>query len=163
RLDWPHLRSDDRASRAWTRWAGVVVRHRAAAAAAAVAVLAALVVASASLHLGAAAGNPNVISERGDARAGLVELERSGIGAGVLSPNEILTANGNESSLARRLQSIAGVEGAIAPPGAAWRRGSAALVDVLDHTDSSTTMKRVRAAAHALGSDVRVGGIVAQN
>jgi RND superfamily putative drug exporter len=91
RLDWSHLRSDDRASRAWTRWAGLVVRHRAAAAAAAVAVLAALVVAATSLHLGAAAGNPNVISERGDARAGLMALERSGIGAGVLSPNEILT------------------------------------------------------------------------
>src|SRR5262249_28510712 len=36
RLDWPHLRSDDRASRAWTRWARLVVRHRLAAAAAAV-------------------------------------------------------------------------------------------------------------------------------
>src|SRR5262249_46055793 len=35
RLDWPHLRSDDRASRSWAGWATVVVRHRAAAALAA--------------------------------------------------------------------------------------------------------------------------------
>ena len=28
RLDWPHIRSDRVASRAWTRWAGCVVRHR---------------------------------------------------------------------------------------------------------------------------------------
>ena len=28
RLDWPHRRTDDRASRAWTRWAEAVVRHR---------------------------------------------------------------------------------------------------------------------------------------
>jgi RND superfamily putative drug exporter len=163
RLDWPHLRNDDRASRAWTRWAGLVVRHRAAAAAAAVAVLAALIVAATSLHLGAAAGNPNVISEQGDARAGLVALERSGIGAGVLSPNEILTANGNAALLARRLQGLDGVQGAVAPAGAAWRHGAEAVLDVLDHTDGSTTMKRVRVAAHTLGSDVRVGGIVAQN
>jgi RND superfamily putative drug exporter len=163
RLDWPHLRSDDRASRAWTGWAGLVVRHRAAAAAAAVAVLAALVVAATSLHLGAAAGNPNVISERGDARAGLIALERSGIGAGVLSPNEILTEGSSASLLARRLHGLDGVQGAVAPAGAAWRHGSVALVDVLDHTDTSTTTKQVRAAAHAFGADVRVGGIVAQN
>ena len=40
RLDWPHIRTDDRASRAWTRWAAVVVRRRWIAAGAAVAVLA---------------------------------------------------------------------------------------------------------------------------
>ena len=28
RLDWPHRRTDDRASRAWTRWAELVVRRR---------------------------------------------------------------------------------------------------------------------------------------
>jgi RND superfamily putative drug exporter len=163
RLDWPHLRSDDRASRAWTRWARLVVRHRLAAAAAAVAVLAALVVAATSLHLGAAAGNPNVISERGDARTGLTALERSGIGAGVLSPNEILTGAGDAPRVARRLQGLQGVQGAVAPAGSAWRRGSAAIVDVLDHSDSSATANRVRAAAHAGDTDVRVGGIVAQN
>src|SRR5206468_6232649 len=36
RLDWPHLRTDDRASRAWTRWASMVVRRRWIAAAAAI-------------------------------------------------------------------------------------------------------------------------------
>jgi putative drug exporter of the RND superfamily len=28
RLDWPRLRSDDEASRAWTRWARAVARRR---------------------------------------------------------------------------------------------------------------------------------------
>ena len=28
RLDWPHVRDDDQASRAWTRWARLVVRRR---------------------------------------------------------------------------------------------------------------------------------------
>src|SRR5207244_5292939 len=45
RLDWPHRRTDDRASRAWTRWAQSVARRRWIAAGAATAVLAALVVA----------------------------------------------------------------------------------------------------------------------
>lgn len=163
RLDWPHLRSDDRASRSWTRWATLVVRHRLPAAAVALAVLAALLVAASSLHLGAADGNPNVLSRRGDARVGLLALERSGVGAGVLSPNEILARTVTAPSLTRHLAGLAGVQGAVAPAGAAWHRGSAAIVDVLDHTDGSSTMKRVRSAAHTLGTDVRVGGIVAQN
>jgi RND superfamily putative drug exporter len=163
RLDWPHVRSDDRASRTWTRWATLVVRHRLPAAAAAVAVLTALVVAATSLHLGAGAGNPNVISQRGDARAGLNALERSGIGTGVLSPNEIIARKNDAALLVRRLGTLDGVQGAVAPADAAWRRGTAELVDVLDRTDGRTTMNRVRAAAHAAGPDVRFGGIVAQN
>jgi RND superfamily putative drug exporter len=127
RLDWPHLRSDDRASRAWTRWATFVVAHRAAAATAAATVLAALIIAATSLHLGAAAGNPNVISERGDARTGLVALERSGIGAGAVSPVEILASNGAATKLADRLQYIPGVQGAVAPADPAWHHDSTAL------------------------------------
>src|SRR5262249_37719873 len=115
RLDWSHLRRHDRARRGWTRWAHPVRPPRLPAAAAAV--LARLVVAATSLHLGAAAGNPNVISKRGAARAGLTELERSGIGAGVLSPNEIVTAKSDASLLARRLQGLDGVQGAVAPTG----------------------------------------------
>ena len=42
RLDWPHRRTDDRASRAWTRWAEGVVRQRWLAAGARDRVLAAL-------------------------------------------------------------------------------------------------------------------------
>src|SRR5205085_6195661 len=45
RLDWPHRRTDDKASRAWTRWAEGVVRHRWVSALGALAVLLALLVA----------------------------------------------------------------------------------------------------------------------
>jgi putative drug exporter of the RND superfamily len=163
RLDWPHLRSDDRASRSWTRWASLVVRHRLAAAAVATAVLAALIVAASSINLGPAAGNPDTISRRGDAKQGLDALERSGIGAGVLSPIEILAPRAQARSLAQALDDIAGVQGATAPAGGSWRHGDTALVDVLAHTDQSSTVQRVRDAAHEDGTDVRVGGIVAQN
>src|SRR5436190_10941212 len=39
RLDWPHRRTDDKASRSWTRWAGFVVRRRWFAAGSAIAIL----------------------------------------------------------------------------------------------------------------------------
>jgi RND superfamily putative drug exporter len=37
------------------------------------------------------------------------------------------------------------------------------VVDIFTHTDGSSTVDRVRQAAHQLGTDVRVGGIVAEN
>ena len=163
RLDWPHLRTDDRASRAWTQWAALVVRHRVAAAGAAAVVLAGLVLAAASLNLGPASGSPDTISRGGDARQGLTALERSGIGAGVLTPIEIEARDGDAEGLARRLDGVAGVQGAIAPTGVAWHRGGVALVDVLARTDAAGTVTRVRDAAHRPGGNARVGGIVAQN
>src|SRR4051794_5705690 len=87
RLDWPHRRTDDRASHAWTRWAEGVVRHRWVAAGSAVAVLGALVIAATGLTLGDA--SPNTIAKHGDAKVGLNALEDSGIGSGALLPHEV--------------------------------------------------------------------------
>jgi len=163
RLDWPHIRTDDRASNAWTRWAGLVVRRRAVAAGAAVAVLAVLVAGAATINLGPASGSPDTISQRGDARRGLDALERSGIGAGILSPVEIRVPRAEAPGLARALAAVPGVQGATAPAGSDWQRGETALVDVLAHTDSGATVADVREAAHRIAPGSRVGGIVAQN
>ena len=163
RLDWPHLRSDDRASRSWTRWAGLVVRRRLLAAGGAVAVLAALLAGATTLKLGPANGDPDTISLSGRAKTGLDQLERSGLGAGVLSPIEILAPRAQAAVLARRLDTVDGVHGAVAPTAADWQRDGTAIVDVLARDDASATVDRVRAAAHAADAGVRVGGIVAQN
>jgi putative drug exporter of the RND superfamily len=163
RLDWPHIRSEDRASRAWTRWAKVVVACRGVAAAVAVALLAALVVAASTIKLGPASGDPDTLATTGEAKVALTALERSGIGDGVLSPTELLVRGEKPVVVAQRLRSIPGVQGATAPSGSAWRAGDASLVDVLAHTDSSSTVDRVRTSAHELGGDVAVGGVVAQN
>jgi putative drug exporter of the RND superfamily len=163
RLDWPHLRTDDRASRSWTRWGALVVRHRLAAAAVAAAVLGALVFAATTIDLGAATGDPDTISQSGGARQGLDALERSGIGAGALTPIELVAGDGRAAGLVPRLARVPGVQGAVAPAAAEWHRGSTAVVDVFARSDSSATVDRVRDTAHAAGGDVRVGGIVAQN
>ena len=163
RLDWPHVRSDDRASRSWTRWAKFVVTHRRSAAAIAVVVIAALVLAATSINLGPANGNPDTISQRGEARQGLQALEHAGIGDGVLSPIEITTRQSNPAQLLAALDTVAGVNGATAPASAAWHQAGTTLLDVLPSSESSATLERVRDAAHRSGPDVRVGGILAQN
>jgi RND superfamily putative drug exporter len=166
RLDWPHKRTDARASRVWTAWAQAVTRRRWIAAGVATAVVAALVVAATGLQLGTS--NASTIAKPGDAKQGLVALERSGIGAGALTPDEAIVAGTNPQGVAATLGRVDGVHGAVAPRGPSWRRAGTAVVDVFGIADSSTsagrsTLDRVREAAHNLGPQVRVGGAPAQN
>jgi RND superfamily putative drug exporter len=166
RLDWPHVRTDDRASRSWTRWAQLVVRRRWFAATAAVVVLAVLVIAATGLKPGAA--NVDTLSRHGDARIGLEQLQRSGIGEGVLQPMEVLAPAARAERVASTLTRLPGVHGAMAPAGSHWRRDGTAVLDVLGVADPSTsaggdTLARVRAAADGLRADVRVGGTGAEN
>jgi RND superfamily putative drug exporter len=166
RLDWPHIRSDDQASRSWTRWAQLVVNRRWVAALGAVVILAALVVAATGLQPGQA--NINTLSKHGDAHSGLVALERSGVGVGALTPIEILAPAGNAAHVASSVSGVSGVHGAVAPAGSAWRRSATAIVDAFTTADASTTaglntLDRARAAAHAAGPGVAVGGTGAEN
>jgi RND superfamily putative drug exporter len=177
RLDWPHVRDDANASRTWTGWAQLVVRARWFAAAGAALVLAALVLAATSLQLGTS--NVNTIAKQGVAKRGLIALERSGIGSGVLVPAEILAdssgssgssgpsgSSGSPTQLATALAAVPGVHGAVAPALASWRHNGTAIVDEFPTPDASTaagraTLERVQSTARAAGASV--GGIGAQN
>ncbi len=162
RLDWPRNRGDARASRAWSAWARVVVRHRWAAAIGATAVLAALIAGASTIQL----GNPQAdsLANGGPARAGLEQLERSGIGTGPLSPFDALVRSGDAGAVAAEIAKVDGVRSAAAP--ADWRRGDTALVSVIPTSDGNSaagreTIERIRAAS--LPGDVTVGGEAAQS
>ena len=167
KLDWPRVRTDDKASRSWTRWAELVVRRRWPAALIALAVLAALVASASTLQL----GQPNVdtLAKRGDAKQGLLALERSGIGGGALAPHEVLiTGSTSPAKVAAAVAAVPGVHGAVAPSGPQWQQPGATEVDAFAAPDGSSktgrdTLSNIRNAAHAAGPDVRLGGISAQN
>jgi RND superfamily putative drug exporter len=167
RLDWPHRRTDDKASHSWTRWAQLVVRRRWVAAIGAAAVLAALVIAATSLQPGLA--NVNTIAKQGEAKQGLVALEHSGIGSGALLPAEALVEGSTSpDAVAVAVASVPGVHGAVAPAGAEWRHAGVAIVEGFMTLDGSSsagrdTLDRVRSAAHLAGPEVRLGGLPAQN
>jgi RND superfamily putative drug exporter len=166
RLDWPHRRTDDRASKAWTRWAEAVVRRRWIAAFSAIAVLTVLIVAATGLTLGDA--SPDTIAKHGDAKEGLTALEDSGIGSGALLPYEVLTTGTNPDRVASDLTEVEGMHGAVAPDSSQWRSDGTAEVLAFPVADDSTaagrdTLDRARVAAHRAGADVQVGGLPAQN
>jgi RND superfamily putative drug exporter len=162
RLDWPRSRRDARASRAWSAWARLVVRHRWTAAVASTAVLAALVVAASSIQL----GNPRAdsLAQAGPARAGLEKLQDSGIGTGPLSPFDALVRSADAAAVVQALAQVDGVRSAAAP--ADWRRGDTSLVTVIPTEDGNSatgraTLDRIRATP--LPGDVTVGGQAAMS
>jgi RND superfamily putative drug exporter len=167
RLDWPHRRTDDKASRAWTRWAEAVSRRRWVAAGAGMGVILALAFAATDLQLGTS--DANTIAKSGDAEDGLVALEDAGIGEGSLLPHEILIqGDTNPEKVAAGLRDVEGIHGAVAPDDSTWRRDGTALVEAIPIPDSGTpegeaTLEGVRDAAHGAGPDVLVGGQPAAN
>ncbi|MGI8802225.1 MAG: MMPL family transporter [Solirubrobacteraceae bacterium] len=162
RLDWPRIRRDDQASRFWTGWAELVVRRRGAAAGVALVILVALLIPATHLY----PGDPKAdsLSTGGDARTGLVALERSGLGSGVLTPFEVLVGGGSSSgAVAGASAAVTGVRAAVAPAGPAWHRAGTSVVTVVPTEDGNSqagrdTLGRLRAAIHPLPGAPRVGG-----
>jgi RND superfamily putative drug exporter len=150
RMDWPRRSRANAASRAWTAWARLVVRHRWAAILAALAVLGVLAAAAFGIKIGEPAAS--ALGTTTPAAQTLRTLESAGVPAGVLDPIEILAPAGTgPARLAARLSALPGVRTAVAPPGAAWRRGGTALISVQPTAEPSThagagTIAAVRAA-----------------
>ena len=166
KLDWPHRRTDDKASRDWTRWAQGIVHRRWLAAAVSLVVLGALVLAATNLHPGIA--DVNTVAKKGDAKDGLVALEDSGIGSGALLPYEVLVRGSSPDKVAAAVGSVNGIHGSVAPALASWHSAGTSLVEAFPIPDGSSPEGRdlvgkVRVAAHTEGPDVRVGGQPASN
>jgi RND superfamily putative drug exporter len=161
RLDWPRRRRQAGASRAWTAWARLVVRHRWPAALAALAMLGALAAAASGIKVGEPAAAS--LGTTTPAAQSLRVLEHAGVPAGMLDPIEVLVPAGSRTGpaqLARRLAALPGVRTAVAPAGPAWRRGGTALISVQPAAEPSTQAGAATLAAvrDAVPRDVLVGG-----
>src|SRR3954470_4860308 len=118
RLDKHRLRSDDKASRAWTNWAGFIIRTRWASAGLAILMLGALLLAASHIQLGVA--NSGSLAKTGDARVGLDTLKSSGIGSGVMAPHEVIVPSGEAGAVAGAASKLDGVHGAVVVKDPAW-------------------------------------------
>ena len=161
RLDWPHRRTDENASRAWTRWGRFIVRRRWAAAFAGFLILGALVAAATTMQVGIA--DVNTLAKQGDAKDGLVALEDSGIGSGAVLPHEILVRGASPDGVATAVADIRDIHGADAPADIGWRSHGTAVVEAFPTPGGSTQRGRdlvdeVRDAARAQDPEAQLGG-----
>src|SRR4249919_609890 len=104
RVDWPKIRHENRAGRAWSRWAALVVRRRWLAAGVALAALAALIGVFLGVKIGLAGSDS--LARSGPAYDALQTLERGGVYNGTLTPIEVLVASDQAPAVAAALGKV---------------------------------------------------------
>jgi putative drug exporter of the RND superfamily len=159
RVDWPRLRKESHASRAWSAWARLVERRRLLAAGAALAVLAVLVLPVFGLTTGQTSAD--ALASTGAAHAAYQRLIRGGVPSGVLTPLEVLARRNAAGPTRARLAAVPGIASAIVPSGGDNNRAGTTIVIGIPRTETvnSTTLAPVRAARVALRGMPGVVGV----
>ena len=111
RVDFPRIRHEGKASRGWTAWARIVVKHRVIATAVAGAVLALLVIPVFSLKIGQT--GIDSLASSGPRYEALQTLTRGGVGTGVLTPIEVLVPADQAATAANAARGVTGVQLAV--------------------------------------------------
>ncbi|HEY4427148.1 MAG TPA: MMPL family transporter [Solirubrobacteraceae bacterium] len=159
RVDWPRVRHESQASRAWTAWTRGVVRHRGIAATVAVALLAVLIVPVFSLTTGQTSAN--ALAKNGAAHDAYATLVKGGAPSGVLTPVEVLARSSQASSARAALAAVPGMATAVVSSGPdSSRSGTTVLVGIpRQETVNASSLQPVRAARSALAHTPGVIGL----
>jgi RND superfamily putative drug exporter len=160
RIDYPRIRREGTASRGWSAWAKLIVRHRVLATAMAIALLALLVVPVLSLKIGPGSSIES-LARNGARYDTLRALTDGGVGTGVLTPVEVLVPAGDAEAAAEAARDVDGVQLAVVGTTA----GDSAVVDVLPtdatlDSDAARVVGDIRAAVEpAVSGDVGITGL----
>ena len=162
RVDWPRLRHEKQASRAWSRWASLIVHRKLAAIAVAVAALVVCLLPVFDLKVGET--GTQALAKTGPARAAYEQMINAGLPAGALTPVEVLTTASGADGVKAKLTGVAGIDAvAVAPSSQAHQPGYAEIVALPSHeTVNNVTLAPVQAAQRALKGDPGVVGITGQ-
>ena len=163
RVDWPKLRHEDKASRAWSAWARAVSSNRYLAAGLGIVLLAILIVPVFAIKIGLA--NTDSLATRGPAVSTLADLRAGGMPEGALTPLEVLV-RGDHAAAQQVADKVAGVDGvayALAPDDAAWRKAGTSIVLVTPVTESvdlaqAKVVDRIHAAIDSNPAVIGVAG-----
>jgi RND superfamily putative drug exporter len=133
KVDWPRIRHEGRASRAWTAWARLVVRWRWIAAGTALVILAALIIPIFGIKIGQS--QTSSLASGGPAYEHLQTLRNGGVPGGIVSPMEVLIKGsdpaGSATEVVDKASKVDGVAAAFAPDNDQWRKNGYALVGVI--------------------------------
>jgi RND superfamily putative drug exporter len=160
RLDWPRVRTERRASRAFSAWAGFVYRHRWLAAVAGLGVMVALMIPALSLRLGEPGSSAQATA--GPAHQALAVLTAGGVPSGVITPVEVLT-HGSPAAVAARAARVHGVYASVAPATPDYRKAGTAIVTILPGAESTVpagqaVVRGIEAALTGRPHVIGVGG-----
>jgi len=162
KVDWPKVRHENTASKAWTTWANAIVKHRVIAAGAGLLAMALLFVAFLGIKIGQAESAS--LATGGKAYSTLQELKAGGVHTGYLTPLQVLAKADRAESVAAELGRVDGIDKVIVStaPGNV-RNGNTVLfaIPVRETVNSSSTtpVKRAKEAVDGNPDVIGVAGI----
>ncbi len=144
RADWPRIRHEANASRAWTRWANLVVKQRWLGAGVAVVLLALLLSPIFGLKVGET--SVSALAQNGSAHDVYTQMTSQGISPGILTPLDVFTTSRAAPAALKATGRASGVSTATLPDGPTGsRRGYADIIAIPDVvTVNSKTLAPVR-------------------
>jgi RND superfamily putative drug exporter len=161
KIDWPKIRHENKASRAWSRWAAFVVRRRWFATITATAILAVLIGVLFTAKIGQAASSS--LASSGPAYESFKTLKDGDVPTGILTPVEVVAKASDTDKLIAAFKKIDGVHTAFvqtAGKGAVPVEGQdQTLRDIVVlpkyetvNSKSIEVVKRIKSKAHELGA-----------
>jgi putative drug exporter of the RND superfamily len=159
RVDWPRIRHENKASKAWTRWARGVVNHRLLALVVAFLILGSLCAAFFGIRIGQASSKS--LAKEGPAYTTLQTLERGGVSTGVLTPMEVLVKTSDAHSVAQTIDKVDGVERTVIATGPGQTANGNSIVVVIpdQETVNSKSVGVVRRVKDAVDDAPGVVGV----
>jgi putative drug exporter of the RND superfamily len=166
RVDWPRIRHETSASRAWSAWARVVHGRRWVAAGVGLLLIGALVAPVFGIKIGLA--RTESLAAQGPAVTTLQGLRDGGVPAGVITPLEVLVRGDDAPARAREVaEAVGAVDGvafAVAPDDPTWQRDGTALVSVVPERElvdiqQAKVVESVLAAAEQVPGVEGVAGV----
>lgn len=159
RIDWPKVRHENVASKGWTRWATLIVRHRVVAAVGAIAVIAVLVGVFTTIRIGQS--SVDSLAKNGPAYDAMHRLRAGGVPTGALTPIEVLTSKADAPAVATKLGAVPGIASAVVSTGSSSNVDGRTVVILIPDAETVNSksvgvVKRVDAAAKG---DPRVLGV----
>jgi RND superfamily putative drug exporter len=162
RVDWPRIRHENRASRAWSAWARAVVRNRIAAVGVALLALGLLFVSFLGIRIGLASSSS--LARSGQAYETLHLLETDGVPTGVLTPMQVLVDTASAQPVAAALRDVPGVEQVVTATGPGQTADGHSIVIVIPRSETVNSssvgpVRAVKAATKSLSGVVGVAGV----
>jgi putative drug exporter of the RND superfamily len=162
RVDWPRVRKENHASRAWSAWAAQVTKHRFLAAPVALGVLVIAVLPVFGLKVGET--SVSAFSKTGPARAAYETLVQGGIPGGVLTPLEVLTTKQAGPAALADVEAAPGITAAVLPSGRSGSVGGTSDIIAIpsQETVNDATLAPVRAVEARLDNAPGVLGVTGE-
>ena len=163
KVDWPRIRHESNASRAWSGWARLISGRRWIAATLGFVLLGLLIAPVFGIKVGLA--GTKSLATAGTAVHALADLRSGGVDAGVVTPLEVLV-RGDQSvaqQVADKVSKVDGVSYAMAPTEANWHQKGTSVVLVVPKSETvdiaeSKVVDRIRAAAKTVPGFIGVAG-----